>query len=175
MADTTQEKASKYSSNNFSLNDLIERFEETKQLLVKWLEEIDKIIRGARSSIDEFKEALDTLARRTNEWRSILEKNIQVNERKEEKPSIPLRTLADEDMNQETEEESSSDSAVDLTYEDREDIKSYVLALKHGGWNRNKIVEYLSRMELHGAKVDPKVLNEITDDVFDQDQHPPLL
>ena len=174
MADTAQEKASKYSSNNFSLNDLIERFEETKQLLVKWLEEMDKIIRGARSSIDEFKEALDTLARRTNEWRSILEKGIQGSE-KEEKLSTPVRTLADEDMNQETEEESSSDSAVDLTYEDREDIKSYVLALKHGGWNRNKIVEYLSKMELHGAKVDSKVLNEITDDVFDQDQHPPLL
>jgi len=167
-----EERVVKSSLNRFALNGLIERLQETKELLARWVDEMDRVLKGSRASIDEFREALDTLADRVKEWRRVLGEAVDEGEKEEEEFLTSARRLneGDTERREEIEEEKVSGSKRDMTGEEREDIKGYVLALKHSGWNQNKILETLSKREFYGRKFNWELLNEVTKEVFAQDR-----
>jgi len=167
MSEIDPQNPLKYSSDSLAFTNLIEQFEETKQLLVKWVDKMDKIIEGSKTSIDEFKEALDTFARRIGEWRSILEEATE-GSKKEEELLTPIRTSTKGNIEEEeVKEEISTALTGDMTYEEKKEIKSYARALKQGGWDKSKIVETLSEREFNGRRFDRDVLSEITEEMFD--------
>jgi len=154
-----------------ALDSLVEQFKQTKHLLVKWVDEMDRVLRESRTSINEFEEALNILAKRVEEWRSILGKTVEGRERKEEEFLTPIRMLSEEDIEkeEEVEREKVFNSTTNISDEEREDVRGYVLALKHGGWNKDKILEALSKREFNRGKLGWEVLNEITEEVFAQE------
>jgi len=191
MAVIGQKNILKSSSNSPTLGSLLEQFDETKQLLAKWIGEIDRILRESRVSVDEFNKSLDIFARRIEQWKSMLKdtmegnnekeikeeelvipiKNIpeKVEEIKEEEPVTPIKNIPEKV--EEIKEEEPAASVTNITDEEKDDIKGYVLALKRSGWSRNKILETLFKTRFNRGKFDWKTLNAVTEEVFAQNNY----